>query len=502
MLSSPSSSSPSSARSSDEHFNHIAREEVTADHPPSPPAWSFKRASLISASAPSFGEYYAKLQLPFWRKILMMLRERRKAAITADAGVEYDGPSSISLLGGKHTHKGYRHSSSSVFKVARRIGLLFLAMLGALLCFFGIIHVVNILINLGPIFFQNEYFDIRSRLAGPSYGSEGLLNYPTDFTRDIKPLPCHSHNDYWRRIPLYEAISYGCVGVEADVWLFPDQSEQPELYVGHNTASLTPKRTFRSLYVDPIVEILDRTNSPATLLVSSELAPERPNGVWDTAPAQTLVLLVDFKNDGHKLWPVVQAHLGSLRSRGYLSYWNGSDFVEGPVTVVATGNAPFDLLTANTTYRDIFFDAPLAMLYEEPEPISGKVSSHQKIPSTTAISGQGATGLPPGTTADSFNSSNSYYASASFPKAVGRSHWLRGEPTAHQLHLMRGQIQGAKSRGLKPRYWGTPSWPIAMRNKMWEVLVEEGVDFLNVDDLQAAAAWDWSTRRHRTWFWR
>lgn len=362
----------------------------------------------------------------------------------------------------------------------------------------GIIHVVNIIINLGPVFYQDEYYDVRSRMGGPM---EGPLNYPTDVTRDIKPLPCHSHNDYWRRVPLFEAISYGCVGVEADVWLFPDQTDGPELYVGHNTAALTPKRTFRSLYVNPIMEILDRVNSPATRVVSNEANPKRPNGVWDADPTQTLVLLVDFKNDGHKLWPVVQEQLNSLRSRGYLSYWNGADFVKGPVTIVATGNAPFDLLTANTTYRDIFFDAPLAMLYEEPEPIPGFDVSQQKIPLAAATSGQGVTGLPLGTTADSFNSSNSYYASVSFPKAVGRGHWFKGEPTAHQLHLMRGQIQGAKNRGLKPRYWGTPSWPIAIRNKMWEVLVEEGVDFLNVDDLQAATSWDWNTRRHRTWFW-
>ncbi|GME44645.1 hypothetical protein GTA08_BOTSDO04387 [Neofusicoccum parvum] len=495
-----SSSTPSSARSSDERIDHIIREEVAADHPHNPPAWSFKSASLVSvsASAPSFGEWYGK-QLPFWRKVLMALRERRRKP---DAGVEYDDPSSMSLLDGKDSHREYR-SPSSIFRAARWIGVISLAMLAFILCFFGIIHIVNILINLGPAFYNDEVYDIRSRLSGPSHEDAGLLNYPTDFTRDIQPHPCHSHNDYWRRIPLFEAISYGCVGVEADVWLFPDSSNELELYVGHNTASLTPKRTFRNLYVDPIVEILDHANSPATLVVSHEAAPARPNGVWDADPAQTLVLLVDFKNDGEKLWPVVQWQLESLRSRGYLTYWNGTEVVEGPVTVVATGSAPFDLLTANTTYRDIFFDAPLAMLFEEPEPIPGIDVSQQKLPlPTAATSGQGTTGLPPGTTADSFNSSNSYYASVSFPKAVGRGHWLRGQPTAHQLHLLRGQIQGAKKRGLKPRYWGTPNWPIALRNNMWEVLVEEGVDFLNVDDLQAATSWDWNARRHKSWFWR
>ncbi|KAK5278230.1 hypothetical protein LTR40_009410, partial [Exophiala xenobiotica] len=44
--------------------------------------------------------------------------------------------------------------------------------------------------------------------------------YPTDFTRGIIPKPIHSHNDYWRDIPFYSALSVGCVSVEADVWLY------------------------------------------------------------------------------------------------------------------------------------------------------------------------------------------------------------------------------------------------------------------------------------------
>lgn len=127
-----SSSTPSSARSSDERIDHIIREEVAADHPHNPPAWSFKSASLVSvsASAPSFGEWYGK-QLPFWRKVLMALRERRRKP---DAGVEYDDPSSMSLLDGKDSHREYR-SPSSIFRAARWIGVISLAMLAFILCF-------------------------------------------------------------------------------------------------------------------------------------------------------------------------------------------------------------------------------------------------------------------------------------------------------------------------------------------------------------------------------
>ena len=41
-------------------------------------------------------------------------------------------------------------------------------------------------------------------------GTEDLAWYPTDFLRDIIPIPCHSHNDYWRRVPLFSALRAGC----------------------------------------------------------------------------------------------------------------------------------------------------------------------------------------------------------------------------------------------------------------------------------------------------
>ena len=51
-----------------------------------------------------------------------------------------------------------------------------------------------------------------------------------DFSRDIVPKKCHSHNDYWRPVPLYSALAAGCTSVEADVWL----AENGELLVSHS----------------------------------------------------------------------------------------------------------------------------------------------------------------------------------------------------------------------------------------------------------------------------
>jgi hypothetical protein len=313
-----------------------------------------------------------------------------------------------------------------------------------------------------------------------------LAWYPTDFTRDVIPIPCHSHNDYWRKVPLFSALRAGCTGVEADVWLFDD-----ELYVGHNTASLTRNRTFQSLYVNPLVKILEGQN-PTT-----DFYNETHHGVFDTDPEKSVILLVDLKTSGPETWPYVLRQLQPLRDRGWLTYMEAGIVNHRQVTIVGTGNTPFNLVTENTTYRDVFFDAPLETMwvpvYAESRMSSSSTlsslpgidSDEQDTPEQTNI-GQGLSG----TTAQSnFNQQNSYYASVAFGKAVGRI-W-RGRLSTKQMATIRGQVRGAHRRGLKVRYWDLPSWPIGLRNHVYDVLMREGVDVLNVDDLRAASRQVW-----------
>lgn len=214
------------------------------------------------------------------------------------------------------------------------------------------------------------------------------------------------------------------------------------------------------------------------------------NGIFDEDPSQTLVLLVDFKSDGHALLPEVSRQLEPLRSRDYLSYWDGNNFISRAITIVASGDAPFDDLNHHRQYRDIFFDAPLDEMYEPAaqDPTSGH---HQHR-------SQGKTGTDSISTPNAFNTSNSYYASTSFSSSIGTP-WT-GRLSAHQLDLLRGQIRGAKRRGLKARYWETPAWPTSLRNHVWEVLVREGAEVLTVDDLYAAAYVDWTAHVGHGWF--
>ncbi|KAK4997116.1 Altered inheritance of mitochondria protein 6 [Elasticomyces elasticus] len=357
----------------------------------------------------------------------------------------------------------------------------------------GIMHVLHVLIGRARLFWDLGYNDFLPNWGKPGFFGEGLSGYPTDVTRDVLPIPCHSHNDYWRRVPLFEAVHWGCTGVEADVWLFDE-----ELYVGHNTAALTRNRTLRSLYIDPLVDLLDKQN------LQTEFSNTSRHGVFDEDPEQTLVLLVDFKTDGHELWPYVEEQLEPLRSKGYLTYFDGSTVIPGPVTVVGTGNAPFDLVVANSTYRDVFFDAPLDQLQEESQnPIvedgegkNSRASDADGVAPPPRSEGE-QIDTPPSMSPQVFDTTSSYYASVSFSSTVGRV-W-GGHLSPRQMEIIRRQIKDANKRGLKARYWETPSWPIGLRNHVWHVLVKEGVGMLNVDDLQGAAKEDWQRRRHTWW---
>lgn len=262
------------------------------------------------------------------------------------------------------------------------------------------------------------------------------------------------------------------MSVEADVWLIDD-----ELYVGHSRASLTIERTLASLYINPLLDILSHQNPTTSFHPNGNTSLD---GVFDTTPEQSLVLLIDFKTPGSDLWRNVISALEPLRSRNYLTRYNDVDgIVHGPITVVGTGNTPFELASSKSTnpHLDVFFDAPLDQMWENPREQQLPANSSSKI-------------RPPLIDQDLYNTSNSYYASTSFADAIGYP-W-QGQLTNQQMSLIKGQIAGAHENGLKARYWDLPFWPITLRNHIWDVLVKEGIDLLNVDNLEGATQRRWN----------
>ena len=129
-----------------------------------------------------------------------------------------------------------------------------------------------------------------------------LYTYPTSLTQGIIPKYIHSHNDYWRPVPFYSALSVGAVSIEADVWLY-----NGTLFVGHEKSALTSERTLQSLYINPILDVLKRQNPTSPFVTGST-----KNGVFDTDSMQTLYLFIDVKTDGPVTWPSVVRALEPL----------------------------------------------------------------------------------------------------------------------------------------------------------------------------------------------
>lgn len=272
--------------------------------------------------------------------------------------------------------------------------------------------------------------------------SGSLYTYPTDLTQGIIPKALHSHNDYWRPLPFYSALSVGAVSVEADVWLYGST-----LHVGHEESALTASRTLDSLYIQPILSVLHAQNPNSSFLTEGPTH----NGVFDTSSGQTLYLYIDIKTDGEKTFPYVVKALEPLRAGGWLTTYNGTAVTPGAVTVIGTGNTPLDQIQG-VEQRDYFYDAPLPDLD----------TTFKNITSDVALT-----------------------ANVAFSEMFGE---VRGrEFNSTQQRILEEQITSAHDKGILVRYWDLPGWPVGTRNAVWRILWEAGVDLLNVDDLEGAA---------------
>ncbi|CAI7631311.1 unnamed protein product [Penicillium manginii] len=233
---------------------------------------------------------------------------------------------------------------------------------------------------------------------------------------------------------------------------YPTDITRDLLPVGHDESSLTYERTLENLYINPILDVLERQNPDSPFLTG----PTK-NGVWDTDTAQTLYFFIDVKTSGHETFEAVIKALEPLRQKGYLTTLKDGETVEsGPVTIIGTGATPLDMVLP-VKDRDYFFDAPLDALAD---------SEYAKVDYRV-----------------------SPIASTDFVKAVGQVN-IDTEPILRdeQLKALRSQISLAKERGIGARYWNTPNWPVRQRNLVWRTLLQEGVGLLNADDLDAVSS--------------
>ena len=309
--------------------------------------------------------------------------------------------------------------------------------------------------------------------------SSGLLEpFPDHFSDELVPIPCHSHNDYSRRVPLFQALAAGCISVEADIHLpSPEYIKQhslrdDDLLVGHSRSSLRPDRTLRALYTEPLLRIF-------TEMYQLNTSDSQLNGVFANEPAQPLTLLLDFKESHQpalsESWDRMQSHLSQFRSSEgqYLTSYSEGKLIVRALTIVVSGNAPFDytLDPVRNQWKDVFFDAPLHNLTQSIFPQDSADTS--------------------GVFESPYNISNSYFASTSLSKHIGRPGLISGLFSSSQVDKMQTQISQARELGLVSRYWGTPGWPVDVRSDTWRLLWKLGVGVVNVDAVDMASRWNW-----------
>lgn len=117
----------------------------------------------------------------------------------------------------------------------------------------------------------------------------------------------HSHNDYLQTVPFWTAYSAGASSIEVDVIL-----KDGKLMAAHEAASIDPKRTIESLYLDPIAEGMK-------------------NGLIGKI---NFHLLVDLKTEGYTTLEVLEESMKNYQDVLY------SEDNPGGLKLIISGNRP------------------------------------------------------------------------------------------------------------------------------------------------------------------
>jgi len=233
-----------------------------------------------------------------------------------------------------------------------------------------------------------------------------------------------------------------------------------DLRVGHHARGLKSTHSLRAMYLEPLQRMIQSRNpGPVNFTDRGSW-----RGIFDKNPKQTVVLLVDHKGVGANVFVELNEQLQPMRELDYLTYWNGSDKIVRPLTIVATGKVPFDsVLGLSETHRDIFWDAPLAALPSAEDDFTTDPPRFK------------------------YNRSNSHYASTQYRKRndVGWRPDKSNESLlkAQSKDLAATQAEQAVARGLLSRYWETPKGPPNLRDSVWRWTIGLETGVTNMDNM-------------------
>ena len=193
------------------------------------------------------------------------------------------------------------------------------------------------------------------------------------------PLVFHSHNDYLRDTPVFEAFDHGVYSFESDLWY---DAHSHALHVAHTALEIDSSKTFQSVTLDRVLSILHGHHrgysaGDADKFVHAAQGHATSHPDWDSyyrhgfGGVRPLQLLVEIKSDnGKDAWPHVLSTLEPLRKRNWLTKLDGGKIHFGPVIVVGTGGSPMEQIAAAHS-RDYFYDCPMGSL-DKPAMVHGE----------------------------------------------------------------------------------------------------------------------------------
>jgi len=250
--------------------------------------------------------------------------------------------------------------------------------------------------------------------CGYNIKNKSHLNF---FNNEI--LPAHAHNDYVHERPLFDALQCNFKSIEADVFSIDDS-----LFVAHNFEDITPGRTLRQLYLEPLKEQINENNGSVY------------------ANGEEIILFIDIKDDGLRTYQLLHKILQEYQHE--VSVFENDVKSKKAILVVVSGNRPFEFMQSQTI-RYAGYDGRMGNLDSDISPTLMPVVS------------------------DNWRKHFKW-------NGIGEI------PVIEKLKLQKISTE-AKNKGYILRFWGTPNRTPEQRKAIWKELKNAGVGLIGADNL-------------------
>ena len=237
-------------------------------------------------------------------------------------------------------------------------------------------------------------------------------------------LSGHSHNDYGRPTPLWDALSLGFISIEVDVHLV-----EGALLVGHDEEDLDPSKSLQSLYLDPLRDHV------------------RAHDGWVYPGEHSLDLLIDIKSDAGSTYEALRGVLAQYSE--LLTTYSGTEVHRRAISVIVSGNRPRDSMMAEPV-RLASYDGRIEDL-EDP-----------------------AVRLPANFVSIISDNWEDHFSWSGL-----------GELSDRDSRRLAKILETAHRSGYRVRFWNIPAPDRRPMAEVWGRLLDAGVDLLSIDDVSA-----------------